>query len=216
MSARRFGVCVLAMGLLGLGSSAALGQDYPSKPIRIVTSNVGSSTDFASRLVAHGITSPLGQPVIVDNRSNGVLAGEAVSKSPPDGYTLLVIGSTFWTAPLFQSTPYDPVRDFATISATNRQPNLLVVHPSLPVKSVKELIALATAKAGALNYASGTGGTSYIAGELFKSMAGADIVRIIYKSDSAQTADLLSGQVHMTFATPVLTMPHVKTGKLRL
>src|SRR5262249_25280552 len=152
------------------------GQNYPTKPVRIVAgSNPGGGVDYAARQIAQGLTASLGQQVIVENQAGGggIRAAIAVSKAPPDGYTLLVMSSGMWIMSLMQSVPYDPVKDFAPITMADRAPNILVVHPSLPVKSTKELIALAKEKPGALNYAtSGTGTSPHIAAELFNSMAG--------------------------------------------
>src|ERR1044071_876715 len=174
----------LSMGIMGFGASMVFAQSYPNKPIRIVTGGVGGGNDFAARLMAQGLTTSLGQQVIVDNRASGVIPGETVSRAPPDGYTLLVTGGTLWIGPLLQPTPYDPMRDFAPISLMTRAPNILVVHPSLPVKSVSELIALAKARPGELNYSSSgaAGGSSHLAGELFKAMAGVNITRLPYKT----------------------------------
>ena len=152
----------------------------------------------------------------MDNRASGIVTAEAVAKAPPDGYTVLVYGSTIWITPLLQNTPYDPVTDFAPITLVAISPHAIVVHPSLPVKSVRELIALAKAKPGDLNYASlGTGTSTHLGAELFKSMAHVNIVRVPYKSAATQMADLLSGQVQMTFSTTGAAMPHVKSGRLR-
>jgi tripartite-type tricarboxylate transporter receptor subunit TctC len=152
----------------------------------------------------------------VDNRSNGVLAGDLVSKAAPDGYTLFVAAGDFWFGPLIQETPYDPVKDFLPITMLSQQVNVVVVHPSLPVKSVKDLIALAKARPGALNYGSGaTGSSSHLSVELFKSMAGVDIVHVPFKSGSARIAALLSGEVPLTFSSPASVTPLVKAGRLR-
>jgi tripartite-type tricarboxylate transporter receptor subunit TctC len=157
----------------------------------------------------------LGQQVIVENRGGGVIPGEVVSKAAPDGYTLLLYGATIWTGPLLQKTPYEPA-SFAPITLVARAPNLLVVTPALPVKSVKELIALAKARPGELNYSSSAiGTTSHLAGELFKSMAGVNIARIGYKEGGSEMADLVSGQVQMSFGTPGAVGALVKSGKLR-
>ena len=195
----------------------ASAQTYPIKPVRIVTGGVGGGADLISRLIAQGISEPLGQPVIVDNRGSGVIPGEIVAKSPPDGYTLLVTSGVLWIGPFIEpTTPYDPVRDFAPISWTNKQPNILVVHPSLPVRSVKELITLAKSKPGALNYSSGaTGSSSHLAPELFKNMTGVKIVRIPYKSGAAEIAELIGGHVQLAIGTPASYMTHIKSGKVR-
>ena len=145
------GVCTISM--MALGVSAVSAQNYPSRTIRIVTSGVGGGADFTSRVIAQGLAAPLGQPVIVDNRASGSVPGEVVSKALPDGYTLLLFGATVWLLPFMRNhVPYDPLRDFAPITLAVSSPNVLVVHPSLPVKSVKDLIALARARPGALNY----------------------------------------------------------------
>ena len=153
-------------------ASASLAQPYPTRPVRIVTSPAGGGNDFAARLIAQGLSGPLGQQVIVDNRAGGVVPGDVAARSKPDGYTLLVAGGTFTIGPLLEKTPYDPIRDFEPITLVGVAPNVLVVHPSLPVKSVKELIALARSRPGDLNYSAATPGSqSHLAAELLKSMA---------------------------------------------
>jgi tripartite-type tricarboxylate transporter receptor subunit TctC len=149
---RRFATCFVTVKLMLCAIGVVSAQNYPSKPVRIVTSGIGGSSDFASRLIAAGIANTLGQPITVGNRPTGVIPGEVVSKASPDGYTLLVAGNSFWTGSLLQNTPYDPVRDFAPITLATRAPAILVVHPSLPVKSVKDLVVLAKARPKELNY----------------------------------------------------------------
>lgn len=209
-------VWMVSVGMMVLGAGVLFGQTYPNKPIRIVTGPLGGALDFVSRIIAQGISDPLGQPVIVENRP-GIIAGETVAKAPPDGYYLTLNAGAFWIGPLFVRTvPYDPVKDFLPISLTNRAPNVLVVHPSLPVKSVKELIALAKARPGELNYSSGsTGGSSHLAGALFSSAAGVNILRVSYTSGSQEITDLLSGQMQMSFGTAIEMSPHIKSGRLR-
>jgi len=212
----RFVAALLSVGLTAWGASVASGQNYPNKPIRMVTGEVGGGPDYVARLIARGISGPLGQQVIVDNRPTGIIPADIVSKAPPDGYTLLVTSNVLWITPLLQNTPYDPLKDFLPITLATISPNILVVHPSVAAQSVKELIALAKAKPGTLNYASSSTGTaSHLAGELFKSMAGVDIVRVPYKGASLATNDLISGQVQLAFFTATSVMPHVKTGRLR-
>ncbi len=193
-----------------------MGQDYPIKPIRIVVSGPGNSADFSARLVAQGLAAPLGQQVIIDNRGSGVIPGELVSKAAPDGYTLLVAGGTFSIGTLLQEVTFDPVKDFSPIALISMTPNTIVVHPSLPVKSVRDLIALAKSQPGALNYSSaGNGSSSHLAAELFKYIAGVNIVRIPYKSASTRAASLIGGEVQLEIAVSSSVMPYIKSGKLR-
>src|SRR4051812_25338357 len=187
----RYFIRAFVAGMVLAAAGAAVAQDYPGKVIRIVVSGPGNSADFSARLVAQGIAGPLGQQVIIDNRGSGVIPGELVSKAAPDGYTLLVAGGTFWISPLLQEVPFDPVKDFAPIVLISMTPNTIVVHPSLPVRSVRDLITLAKARPGALNYSSsGNGSSSHLAAEIFKSMAGVNIVRVPFKSGSARIASL--------------------------
>ena len=205
-----------SLTMLVLGAGVASGQDYPNKPVRIVTSSAGGSSDFTARLVAQGISGPLGQQVIVDNRASGVIQAEIVSRAPPNGYTLLIAGGTFLTFPLLQKAPYDPVRDFAPITLVEMAASVVTVHPAVPVKSVKELIALAKARPGELNYgASGKGGSSHMATELFKSMAGVNMVYVSYKGTGAAVTGLLSGEVQVAIFDPGMVLPHAKSGRLR-
>jgi tripartite-type tricarboxylate transporter receptor subunit TctC len=201
------------MSVLGAGAAGA--QDYPAKGIRIVTSPPGGSNDFVARLIVKGLTEKLGWQIVVDNRAT-ILAPEVVARTTPDGYTLLVTGGSFITGNLFDRLPYEPLRDFAPITLTHRQPNILVVHPSLPVKSVKELIAFAKAKPGELNYASsGVGSTNHLSGELFNFMAGTRIVRINYKGVGPAVTALLGGEVHLMYANLAAVSPHLQAGRLR-
>jgi tripartite-type tricarboxylate transporter receptor subunit TctC len=208
------GILSLALSVTGAIVQA---QNYPTKPIRFVTSEAGGGTDFAARTVAQGIAGPLGQPVIVDNRgSGGTISGEIVARANPDGYTILVTGGSFWVGPLLRKAPYDPIKDFTPVSLLMTSPYVLVVHPSMTVKSVKELIDLAKAKPGELNYAATSIGVSpHLAGELFKSMAGVNIVTIPYKGTGPGVIGLIGGQVQLMFAPVSAVMPHVKAGKLR-
>ena len=159
----------LLAGTLILSGGVTFSQDYPNKPIRIVASEPGGGGDFLARLLAQRISGPLGQQVIVENRP-GVTPGQIVSQAQPDGYTLLVFGNGIWLGPLLQKWPYDPVRDLAPVTIATNAPCIIVAHPSMPANSVKELIALAKAKPGGLNYAGGvTGSMNHLAGELFLS-----------------------------------------------
>lgn len=215
----RFVVFVYSLSITFLGAGVVFGQDgqdYPNKPIRFLTTGIGGSTDFAARIIAQGLTDSAGWRVVVDNRGSTIVASETASKAPDDGYTLLVTTDGHWRGPLLQKMPFDPVKDFAPITLTSRSPNILVVHPSLPVKSVKGLIALAKAKPGELNYGAGAiGASTHMASELFNLMAGVRIVHIRYKSTGPALNDLIAGQLQVMFATTGGVMPHVKTGRLR-
>ena len=194
----------------------AAAQTYPVKPIRVVTSETGGGTDYAARVMAQELSASLGQPVIIENRGAGVYSGEIVSKATPDGYTLLVTGTSFWVGPLFRRTPYDPIRDFSPVTLLVNSPNVLVVNPAVPVKSVRELIDLARARPGELNYATAsTGSLSHLATELFKSMAGINVVRIPYKGTGPGLIDLIGGRVQFSFATSSGVETHIRSGRLR-
>ena len=194
----------------------ALSQNYPSKTIRFMVSSPGSASDISARILAQGMAPSLGQPVVVENRA-GILAVETMVKSPPDGYTLLLYGSLVWLLPYMRdNVPWDPIRDFVPVSMTSTAPNLVVVHPSLPVKSIKDLISLAKARPGQLNYSLGSrGAATHLAVELFKSMAGVDIVGIPYKGNVPGLNALLAGEVQLLFPTSGSGGPYVKSGRLR-
>jgi tripartite-type tricarboxylate transporter receptor subunit TctC len=182
----------------------------------MVTPGPGGGADFVGRLLGQGISGPLGQQVVIDNRPAGVIPGQIVSKARPDGYTLLINGNSFWIARLLQDIPFDPVKDFAPITIAVSAPNILVLHPAVPANSVRELIALAKAKPGTLNSGfAAAGGSVHLSGELFKYMAGVDIVRINYKSSGGAVTALLAGEVHLMFANAPPVAPHVKSGKLK-
>jgi tripartite-type tricarboxylate transporter receptor subunit TctC len=200
--------------------SSALGQSYPSRPIRIVVPYPpGGFNDTLGRTLAAKFTEAWGQPAVVENKpgANTVIGTDYVAKSPPDGYTLLVVAFPFAVTPsLLKNMPYDTVKDFAPIAWAAVSPNALVVNPSLPVKTVAELVALAKAKPGTLSYAStGNGSSNHISMELFKSLAGVDIVHIPYKGSGPAVTDLLGGQVQLMFDNAPNVMPQVKAGKLR-
>jgi tripartite-type tricarboxylate transporter receptor subunit TctC len=206
----------VVIALVLTAASTAQAQSFPAKPIRIITSGVGGAGDVASRLVAQGIAPALGQQVIVDNRASGPIPVEVTLKSPADGYTLMLYGSTVWLGPYLRANAPDPLRDFAPISLAATAPNILVVHPSLPVKNVKEFVALAKARPGALNYGTtGIGSSPHLAAELFQAMAGVQFVRISYKGAGAALTDLIGGQIQLSFATASSVSPHLKTGRLR-
>jgi tripartite-type tricarboxylate transporter receptor subunit TctC len=205
-------VFCIAAALLATQAAA---QSYPSKPIRILTSAPGNSDDLAARLIAQGITSGLGQQAVVDNR--GVVAVEVTAKSPPDGYTLLLYGSPMWLAPFMRDkVPYDPVKDFAPVTWATSSPNLLVVHPSMPVKSVRELMLLAKARPNELNYGSGSAGsTPHLAAELFRAMTGVQIVRVAYKGSGPALTALLGGELHFMFPSTGSANALLNSGKIR-
>ena len=200
-------------------SNVALSQPYPAKPIRMVTGEPGGMGDFTARSLAQLMTNALGQQVIVENRGSagGVAAGAMVARALPDGYTLLSYGSAIWNAPLLQDgVPYDPVRDFAPITIAVSTPNMVVVHPSLAVKSISELIAVAKARPGQFSYASGiTGASSHLAAELFNAMAKVDIVRIPYKGNGPALTAISAGEVQVSFANAAAALPHVRAARLR-
>jgi tripartite-type tricarboxylate transporter receptor subunit TctC len=210
-----FAICMVSAALAGLGVGTASAQDYPTNPIRIITSPAGGGNDFVARLVGRAITGPLGQQVVVDNRATRLIA-DIVAKAPPDGYTLLVTGSAHWIGPLLEKVTYDPIRDFASISLIDRAPSILVVHPSMPVKSVKQLIALAKARSGELNFAvGGPGSSNFIGAILFNNMAKVNIVRIPYKGTGPAMTAVMSGEVHAMLASAGGAAIHVKSGRLR-
>ena len=193
-------------------------QHYPVKPLRIVTSEPGGVADFTARLIAQGLSTAFHQPAIVDNRggASGVIGIDIVARAPADGYTLIVFSPSLWTLPLIQRTSYDTLRDFAPVTLAVTAPNLLLVHPSFSATSVTALIAMAKAKPGEYNYAAGSiGAASHLSGELFKSMAGADIVRVPFRGTAPALNALLGGQVQMMFAGAGSAVPHVLSGRLR-
>jgi tripartite-type tricarboxylate transporter receptor subunit TctC len=214
-------IALAAFALLGLTALEAPAQEYPVRPIRlIVPFPPGGGNDTIARLMGQKLAPALGQQVLVDNRPGaaGSIGAELAAKSPPDGYTLFLAGvaSHGINPNLRRQLPYDPVRDFSGVSLIASAPLLVVVHPSLPATSVKQLVALAKTKPGAINFASnGTGGSSHLAGELFMMTTGTTMVHIPYKGLSLALTDLLSGQVQLMFSSAVSMLPQVKAGKLR-
>jgi len=209
----------IALGVLTCLTFAPAGaQTYPTKPIRAVTDAAGGGNDFTARMVSP-VAAELGQPWVVDNRggAGGLISAEIVAKAAPDGYTLLIHASNIWTIPLLQrDPPYEFSRTFAPVVWVSRAPNTLVVHPSVAATSVQELIDLARAQPGRLNYGSGgNAATTHIAAELFKSMAKVDIVRVQYKGTGPAINDLLGGRLQLMFTTASAAAPHIKSGRLR-
>ncbi|MGZ8154785.1 MAG: tripartite tricarboxylate transporter substrate binding protein [Burkholderiales bacterium] len=215
----------LAVGLIAvaatLGSYHALAQtSYPARPIRLIVPVApGGGTDFTARAIAQRLGDSLGQQVIVDNRpgASGNIGVEIAAKSSPDGHTLVMPITSFSINPhLFPKLPFDTVKDFAPVVLAASAPLLLVINPSVPAKSVGELIAVAKAKPGQLNYAnSGHGTTAHLAGELLKKMAGVDIVSVPYKGGGPAVIDLIGGRVQIYFSTITAALTHVQAGKLR-
>ena len=207
--------------LAAAAAGAAFAQaGYPSKPVRLVVpSSAGGGTDIVARIIAPELSKRLGQQVVIDNRPGaGTMIGiEVAAKSPPDGYTLLMGLSTLAiNSALYKKVPYDPVRDFAPITVAVTSASILVVHPSLPVKTLKELISFARARPGQLNYASaGIGTYPQMTYELFLSMAKLKMVHIPYKGTAPAMIDMLAGQVATMAATVLTGLPHIRTGRLR-
>jgi tripartite-type tricarboxylate transporter receptor subunit TctC len=201
---------------LAFFTQPTLGQTYPEKPIRVVTTVPGGSLDLTARVIAPRLSERLGQQVIVDNRG-GVISMELVAKAPADGYTLLLASASLWTSQFLRDdVPWDPLKSYAPISLLVTSPNILLVHPSLPVNSVKELVALARSRPAALNYASGqSGASSHIAAELFKSMAGVDFVRVAYKGQVPAMLSLITGETQVSFPTAASATPFIKSGRAR-
>ena len=211
----------IALFAAALAVSDAAAQQYPSRPIRlIVPFTPGGTTDIVARVVGNRLAESLGVQVVIENRPGaaGSIGAEVAARSKPDGYTLFMghIGTLAVNPALYAKLPYDPLRDFAPISMVTMVPSMLVVHPSLPVKSMKELMAFAKSHPGALTYGStGAGGTPYLAVEYFKVMAKLDIVEVPYKGAAPMTTDLISGEISLTITGIPALLPHVKSGRLR-
>ena len=200
--------------------SVAVAQTYPTKTVRMVVGYPpGGPTDVLARIVSQKLTQAWGQQVIVDNRpgASGMIGAEFTARAAPDGYTLLMVPVTYAVTPsLFSKMTYDVEKDLAPVAQVAAAPFILVVHPTLPVKTVKDLITLARSRPGQLNFASAsTGGMPHLAGELFNSMTGVKMVHIPYKGAAPATTDLLSGQVTLMFNNMLSAMPQVKAGRLR-
>jgi tripartite-type tricarboxylate transporter receptor subunit TctC len=201
--------------------AAAVAQDYPTSPIRmVVTFAAGGSSDVLARAVAKAMSDGLGQPIVIENRpgAGGSIGTEAVARAAPDGYTLLfgTIGTHGIGPALYKNLRYDPVKDLAPVGLLHKLPNVLIVHPSIPAKSLRELIDYARSKPGRLTFASaGNGSVSHLAGELLKSAANIDIVHVPYRGGGAAMPDLLSGQVSMMLETIPNALPQAQSGMLR-
>jgi tripartite-type tricarboxylate transporter receptor subunit TctC len=210
---------LLALPLALAGPAGS--QDYPTRPIRLIVPFApGGPTDIMSRAISERITSRLGQPLVVDNRpgAGGGIGSELAARSAPDGYTMLLghIGTHAINASLYQKLGYDPVRDFAPITMIATLPLGLWVNASVPAASVNELVALAKAKPGSINFGSaGSGGPTHMAGEMLKAMARIEIVHVPYKGNAAALTDLVAGRVQMMFSNLLTAGPHARAGKLR-
>jgi tripartite-type tricarboxylate transporter receptor subunit TctC len=212
--------CITAAALLCLAAPIATAQQpYPTKPIRVISPYApGGTPEVLTRLVAPKLTESWGQPIIAEPRPGGntIIGSEAMLKSPADGYTLLAILTSHVIVPNLLPTPYDPIRDFAPVATFSSTQLVLVVHPSVPAKNVKELIALAKARPGELNYGSGGSGTvTHIAGVFFNLQTGIKTQHVPYKGSTQVIADLLGGQIQMYFSPPIVVGPHVRSGRLR-
>jgi tripartite-type tricarboxylate transporter receptor subunit TctC len=216
---------VLIPAIVGLSATLALtpgaAQSYPSKPIRlIVPFPPGGPNDILGRVVAQKLTEQLGYQVVIDNRggAGGIIGAELGARAAPDGYTLLLGGTASMSINpgLHKTLPYDPIKDFSAVSLVGTAPSMLIAHPTVPIRTVKDLIKLAKAKPGQLNFASaGIGTPPHLAGELFKSMAGVDMVHVPYKGGGPALTDLLAGQVGLYFSGISSALPFVREGKLR-
>ena len=214
-------VCIAAAVVLGHATFAVHAQDYPNKPIRFVVPYApGGASDVTARLLGQKMTEAWGQTVAVDNRAgaNGIVALEFVAKSPADGYTILManLGPNAINPAVYSKLPYDPVKDFAAVTLTTLVPNILVVNPYLPARTLKEIFALAKAKPDQLSYGTGGHGSSnHLSMELMKSMTGIRITHVPYKGDVPAMTDAMAGQIAMSVPTVVAATPYVKSGKLR-
>ena len=213
-------IALMTVASLGSMLPDAHAQPYPSKPVRMIVGFApGGGTDVTARLIVQPLSEALGQRVIIDNRpgANGVLATEVTAKSPPDGYTLLMVNLGHTVNPgLYKKLPFDTLRDFSAITLVVMLTNILVVHRSLPVKSLPEFVRLAKARPGAINYGSGGhGASSHLAVELFAKTAGIDLVHVAYKSGGLSGVALLAGEVAVSFNTIPSTLSYVKSGRLR-
>lgn len=213
--------CGMLAAILPLCASLPAAAAWPEKPIRVVVPfPPGGGADIMARPMTQKLAESLGHPVLIDNKggAGGTLGAEAAARSAPDGYTLFfgTVGTQAINVGLYPKLSYDPVKDFAPISLTHNAPRILVVHPSIPAKTVAELIAYAKSKPGVLNFASaGSGGTNHLSGELFKMMAGVDMTHVPYKGAGPAVADVLAGRVSMTFDSIPVWMAHIKAGKVR-
>ena len=214
--------CLFAMLLIrATGALAQQDAAYPVKPIRIIVPSApGSGPDIMARAIGQKLNESLGQPIVVDDKpgAGGIIGSEAAAKSAPDGYTLIMAnaGSHAVNASLYAKLPYDPVKDFAPITLVAVAPNILIVHPTLPARTAKDLIALARTRPGELTFGSGgNGSTAHLSGELFRTMAGINVVHIPFKGSPAAVIGVIAGQIVMAFPNIPPALPHVRSGKLK-
>ena len=213
-----FAVALIACAVV-LDCGIVVAQSYPTKPVRlIIPFPPGGSNDIVGRFIATKLTERLGKQVVVDNRggAGGVIGTEAAAKSEPDGYTLLIISSAYAINTSLYKLPYDPVKAFAPIAKVGTGPNVFAVHPSVPVNSVKEFIALAKEKPGQLNFAAaGVGSFQHLGSELFKSMTGIDVGIVQFKGGGPAMIDVIGGHTHAALGSLIQFMPHIKSGKVK-
>ncbi|MEO7728563.1 MAG: tripartite tricarboxylate transporter substrate binding protein [Burkholderiales bacterium] len=202
-------------------SCPAYAQNYPSHPLRLIVPLApGGGNDGAARIVGQRLSEALGEQVIVENRPGGgsIIASELMMKAPPDGHTLYLVSTVFTVAPaLYKKLSFDPLRDFAPLTRITIAPGALIVHPSLPVRAVKDLVALARARPGQIAYGSaGSGTASHLGGELFNMLAGVKLLHVPYKGSAFATISVLSGETAVAFNNPFSSLPHIKAGRLRM
>jgi tripartite-type tricarboxylate transporter receptor subunit TctC len=217
LARRQFLNLAAGAAALPIVSRAARAQPYPTRPVRIMVGvPAGSSPDIQARLIGQGLSERLGQPFVIENRPTN-LAAEAVARAPADGYTLLQVAvANAWNASLYSNLTFNFVRDIAPIASIGRNPGVMEVNPEVPAKTLPEFIAYAKANPGKINMASsGVGGVGHIYGELFKMMAGVDMLHVPYRGAPQALTDLISGQVHVMFDSVVSSMEYIRTGKLR-
>ena len=213
---------IVLMFIVALVASGAAAQSYPTKPVRLVSPYPpGGANDILARIIGQKLGESLGQQIVIENRggATGNIGAEYVAKAAPDGYTILMGQASNLTinVSLMSKMPYDPVKDLAPVTLVATTPNLLVVHPSLPVRTVKDLVVLAKSKPGSINYASsGSGSAGHLAGELFKKVAHIDMVHIPYKGAAPALTDVVAGQAQIYFTSPISAQPFVRGGRLRM
>lgn len=211
---------IMAAALLAaVTGTVSAQQAYPNKPIRFLTANAsGGSTSILARLIGEKMTERWGQPVIVDDRpgGNGFIGGDALAKSPPDGYAIIIVTSTHIITPLLARAPYDTVKDFSPVATVASAEQLMVIHPSVAANNLQEFIALAKSKPGQINYTTtGTGGFQHLSGELFGLLTGTKMQPIPYKGGAPALSDLIGGHVQVSIQSPFVVIPHVKSGRVK-